>query len=139
MRKLLLLLTIAVFAVSCESLETSRKQSYEFTARANEWTRVVGNSGEVFYTCTKYFPELTISIFNTGNVIAYVREEGNVQNILPRVRHRADGPEKWTSTLDYTFGVGSITFVYTNSDFRYKPYEDFEEPGEQLIRVVLEW
>ena len=134
MKKLFLLLAVAMFAFACERGDNLEMRSYNVTVHANQWQQVT--DGPIrFFSSTVSFPEITPFIFNNGTVLAYVRDGNNKQDILPRVRHLGDGSDAWTSTIDCTIAPGSITFFYTNSDFVYQN----SEPGRQDFRVVLQW
>lgn len=58
---------------------------------------------------------------------------GRQQTPLPIVRHHKDGNYEWTTTTDYEYGVGEITFYVTSSDY------SRERPGNSLFRVSIVW
>ncbi len=107
---------------------------YDFTVDSQDW-EVIGNDTEKFFKCHFDFKELDADMCDIAIVSAYYMwdDEGKTyQSALPTVRHRADGSDRYTTTIDYDYAPGSLNFYVTNSDFFVA-----DPPETMVFRVVV--
>ncbi|MDR0874468.1 MAG: hypothetical protein LBN27_13560 [Prevotellaceae bacterium] len=140
MKKIFLLLLVAVLAAACEGptgppgrngLDAERI-IIPVTIFNTVWRESPPNES-LYYQASVPVPALTPSIRDNGTILVY-RDFGNgYQQILPFTRHKEKGNVRWTQTIDYEFTDGQINFYVTNSDFIADP------PETMYFRVVLIW
>ncbi|MCQ2250434.1 MAG: collagen-like protein [Bacteroidales bacterium] len=109
--------------------------SLDFTVESDNWQLIHGENGTAYYSYAfDNVTELNKDIFWNGIMNVYniwTDNNATYQSQLPTVRHRKDGDDYFTCTIDYDFGEKSIIFNVTNSDF----YID-EKPETMTFRVV---
>ena len=146
MKKLTLLLIIALAIVSCEGpmgpqgLNGKNGQDgagttwkiINLSVAANDWQAQVDDNGlNRYYTCSFDIPEITQFAFDEGGVFAYIKF-GTVQQVLPYVRHYENGAGLlWTETYDFDYSKGKVNFYVTLSDFAEVP------PTASSFRLVV--
>lgn len=134
MRKLFLLLAVAMFAVSCNDSPDVTGHVELISIPASSWELVTNEFGNEYYAATFNFPLLDRNVFKFGDVIAYRFVDNGATLIpLPDTRH-FETTERgiWSESVTYEYGVGTITFIVINSDFVYPT-----PPGAMNVRVVL--
>lgn len=139
MKKILILIAVAVYIVSCRGPEGP--QGYgtnwkiiDLVVSSNDWVEKTDQAGlNRYYTSHFSMPEITSNVYKDGTVLTYLVTD-NVQQNLPYVRHYENSNGNlWTQTVDYDFSVGNMNVYVTNSDFIK------EQPGTMHFRVVLMW
>lgn len=109
-------------------------ETYEVHVSASDWqyTNYTINGSPYannYFYATVNMPEITSSVFNNGEVQAYiVYDRGSSKaskHLLPYVRHyesqAANGNwSYYTETVDCTVGIGWVEFNYRASDFLYE-------------------
>lgn len=84
---------------------------------ADGWTRKSSLDMPVYYAATFNVPELTQWVYNTGTVSCEV-VFADARQPLPYVTHHANNMgQTWTRTVDFQYGVRTVTIFVTNSDF----------------------
>lgn len=84
---------------------------------ADRWTRMSSPDMPVYYAATFNVPELTQWVYNTGTLTCEV-VFSDARQPLPYVTHHAnDMGQIWTRTVDFQYGVRTVTIFVTNSDF----------------------
>jgi hypothetical protein len=149
MKKALFLLLFIPFLISCEQEpEATNWSIVNVSIQASDWTEewtvdANNNITNRFYYCTIAMPEISNFIYTQGLVQAYytwqnpLHTSDKYQQLLPCVRHYEEIQNntlfRWTTTTDYTYTPGYLTFYVTNSDFAQitPPAMDF--------RIVLMW
>ncbi len=151
MKKLLLFMFAALTLVSCEG--PAGKDGFvnfkviDLQINQSEWTysNVDDNN---YYIATFDMPEITPHIYDNGIVQVYreynTGSNNAIQTLLPQTRHKEyldENANAWgtfTETVDYEYGVGFMSIVYTASDFAYT--EDATiKPDAMHFRVVIQW
>ncbi|MCD7901752.1 MAG: hypothetical protein LUH22_18420 [Bacteroides sp.] len=158
MKKLVLLLVLAVSFMACEGPTGPRGPSgmdgrdgedgygtnwfaKSFTIQPNQW-ELIGEPGELnsYFVVDKELPELTRDIYKERAVIAYVQTGDKVKNGMPYVLHQGgvdtDGKElTWTQTYDFDYSEGWVGFYVTYSDFntQIKPVDPV------TFHIILMW
>lgn len=143
MKKLLLLLAIAIFALSAASCEGPQGPPgpgtswhiQEFTVLSADWKIERDNDGSnprFVYTFNN-FSRLTNFVYTKGNVSAF-RVTGNTQRGLPDTRPFETGTTVVDETTTFEYGVGRMTFKVYFSDF-----DTTFQPVTMDFRVVLQW
>lgn len=136
MKKLFLLLFIAILAVSCEDKEVINPQwkIVNLVVKQNDWVVNTDADGlNKFYSYQFQMPEISPVIFNSGLLSSYIVLD-NAQQSLPYVRHYEDIKGfMWTRTIDCDYAVNKMNIYVTNSDF----IDDL--PEKMNFRVVLLW
>ncbi len=147
MKKLFLLLLAVCALTSCyvEHECPENKKIIDLQINSNEWeySNIANNN---FFSATFSIPEITPNIYNNGLVQVY-REYSTgtsqaVQILLPQTRHNeVEVNGDWfffTETVDYEYGVGTLTIFYTVSDFDYELNTSFV-PESMHFRAVVQW
>ena len=143
MKKVFLLLLIAVFAASCEgpvgppgrdgrNAEPTQWEIIPVTIYDTDW-RESPMDESLYYSASVITTSLTPFIRKEGTILVYRDFKNGYQQILPYVRHKEYGRILWTQTIDYEFTDGRINFYVTNSNFVPEP------PETMYFRVVLIW
>lgn len=158
MRKIaFLLMTIAVFGLTACSGKDGRdgrdgvdgedgSGAYWFTKTVtiNEADWVLEgtepNSYDSRYSAKVAIPELSQWVYDKGAVLAYISYDGNRKIGLPSVEHFGEADEDgkdylYTTTTDFIFNKGEVTFYVTYSDFM----TGFVSPETTTFHVVLLW
>lgn len=133
MKKAFILLSIAIFAISCTTdFDDTKIKTIELKVNSNEWVENVDKDGiNLYYSSTFNVPEITSRVYSEGIVNVYITYD-NSQQILPFVRHYENKEGVlWTRTVDFDYSVGDIKIYVTNSDF----FKD--TPETMTFRVVL--
>ncbi len=154
MKKILLMMFAALALMSCEGPQGPPGRDgfvnykvIDLQINQNEWkySNIADNN---YYIATFNMPEITSYIYNNGVVSVY-REyktgtSNAIQTPLPQTRHKeyfdatANAWGFYTETVDYEYGVGFTSIVYTASDFAYT--EDATiVPDAMHFRVVIQW
>ncbi len=135
MRKAYFLLFAIITFVACEepTLDLGNKAIRYFTVSSSDWQYMDDQSGlNNYYMYSFPYSKLEQYICDEGSVQAYLKS-GEYQQALPIVRHHENSRAQWTTTTDYEYRPGEITFFVTNSDFI------DERPESMTFRVVLMW
>jgi len=137
MKKIILLCTIALLAISCTQSEPeplSTKQVIDVAVSGNEWVESTDANGlNRYYSCHISMPEINSTIFNNGSVLVYYLDN-NTQQPLPNVRHYQNTTGNyWTQTIDFDYAKGGMNIYFTASDFA------AVRPNSMNFRVVLMW
>lgn len=105
-----------------------------------------------YFSATVDVPEITEDVFDFGLVKMYrvydFDKTSATQMEMPYIRLNewcmgdvdADGYDDWafyTETVDYEFGIGTLTIFYTASDFDYEIDESFIPETMQFRCVVM--
>jgi len=134
MKKAFILLSIAIFAISCTTdFDDTKIKTIELKVNSNQWVENVDKDGiNLYYSSTFNVPEITSRVYSEGIVNVYITYGNNSQQILPFVRHNEnlDGV-LWTRTVDFDYSVGDLKIYVTNSDF----FKD--TPETMTFRVVM--
>ncbi len=112
----------------------------------NEW-EYPGYDNNNFFVGSFAMPEITSHIYNNGLVQVYREYNTGTKDarqiLLPQTRHNevqlSNG--NWafyTETVDYEYGVGTLSIFYTASDFDYELNQTFV-PEPMHFRAVLMW
>lgn len=138
MKKIFLLLAIAIFAVACEDNSGNVTNGHVelIPIAASNWVLTTNEFGNQYYAATFNFPRLNRLVFERGDVIGYrFVDDGATLIPLPDTRH-FETVERgiWSESVTYEYGIGTITFIVINSDFVYPT-----PPGAMNARVVLLW
>lgn len=159
MKKVLFLLSVALFAFSCAGTEGPRGpqgpkgdpgtpgedvasvlwEVFPVNAYKENWADYRDQNNNIYYSCTVNVPEIDDFVYESGTILVYYEmitsdalgHVSKAQQILPYTRHYDNGTDRWTRTVDYDFGEGYINFYVTNSDFKIDP------PGDMRFRVVI--
>lgn len=123
------------------------------TVKSNQWVYSNTKDGlNNYFYATVDMPEITQDVFKTGLIKMYrVWDWGSssaVQMEMPFSRHNEEywedsetdeyGWNFYTESLDYEFGVGTMTICYTLSDFYYEIDEDYVPDQMQFRCVIME-
>jgi len=133
MKKLFLVLLIPFIALSCTDDENNGTNitMINLSAKASDWK--FQNQLESYYYVTYTMPEINAWVYANAVVSVYQTLDGATQP-LPVVRHKQDSQGiKWTRTIDYDYGLKTITIYVTDSDFEKDP------PGDMTFKVALIW
>ena len=137
MKKFYLLLLPLLALMSCGNSYTYNGfsvETYDVHIDAKDWqyTDYVANGmpyANNYFYCTINMPEITSSVFNNGEVQAYIvydkRTSQASKHILPYVRHYEEQLTNgnwnyYTETVDCMYGIGWVEFNYRASDFAYE-------------------
>ncbi len=155
MKKTLLFLFATLALISCEGpMGPPGRDGFvnfkviDLQINQKEWT-YSGLADNNYYIATFDMPEITSHIYNSGIVQVY-REYNTgtsnaIQTLLPQTRHNeyfdnvANAWGTYTETVDYEYGVGFMSIVYTASDFAYTAAPADFKPDAMHFRVVLQW
>ncbi len=138
MKKLFILMAIAVFAAGCNYNDaTPDSQVVYLDAPWNDWS-FNGYEYEIEFT----MPEITRAVCDEGTVTATVVFDDGYQSEFPYVRHYqspVDPNYTWTVTINSAYTRGKMLFFAAFSDFLYDPdnHYDSYEPGDWTFRVVV--
>ncbi len=149
MKKALFLLLFIPFLLSCErDTESTNWSVVDVNILASDWNEewqvdANNNITNRYYYCTISMPEITNFVYSKGLVQAYYTYQNpsqtsdKYQQLLPSVLHKEKyvGSDlfRWTTTTDYTYTPGYLTFYVTNSDFAQ------DRPTDMSFRMVLMW
>jgi hypothetical protein len=150
MKKVLLLLSVIMFATSCQGppgrdgLDGVETYWYVkvYTVNSNQW-QLVGGVDQLnsYYKAELIIPELTRKIYEDGNIFCYMfqNQDGiEVQTLLPYhipFGENTNGNEYlWSETYAYDFTPGSVMLYVNYSDF----YTG-NRPPTVSFRVVLNY
>jgi uncharacterized protein YxeA len=153
MKKILLLLLPLLALVGCGNIYTyegSTVKSYDVHIDASDWqyTNNTANGtpyANNYFYCVVNMPEITTSVFNKGEVQAYIVYDKYTNNafkhVLPYVRHYEELLSNgiwnyYTETVDCVYGVGWIEFNYRASDFQYEDNLNID-PNAMDFTVVI--
>ncbi len=112
----------------------------------NEWG-YSGVANNNYFVASFKMPEITSHIYNNGLVQVYREYNTGAadarQILLPQTRHNEVqiNTGDWvffTETIDYEYGVGTLSIFYTASDFDYEIDQTFV-PEPMHFRAVLMW
>lgn len=138
MKKILLILIVALTTVSCVKMDDDINElnikTILLKVKEADWEEIRDNEGlNRFYSASFTIPEINRQVLSFGNLNAYVLFDGS-QQVLPYVRHyeNVEGA-MWTRTVDYEYLEGKLNIYVTNSDF----IQDF--PEEMSFRIVIIW
>ncbi len=159
MKKLLLLLVVACAFTSCYiGTEGPRGPQgppgkdglvnykiIDLQVNQNEW-KYSGYENNNFFVASFAMPEITANIYNNGLVQVYREYNTGTpdarQILLPQTRHNEVLVNNtwvfYTETVDYEYGVGTLSIFYTASDFDYEINQTFVPEGMHF-RAVLMW
>lgn len=153
MKKFLLLLLPLLSMISCGNSYTYNGftvKSYDVHVSADDWqyTNYTSNGSPYannYFYCLVNMPEITSSVFNDGEVQAYIvynkHSSQAFKHLLPYVRHYEELLDNgvwnyYTETVDCTYGVGWVEFNYRASDFAYE--DDVKiNPTDMDFTIVL--
>jgi hypothetical protein len=145
MKKILLLLMVAIAVISCEGPMGPQGPMgptgpgtdwniQDFEVKTGDWVYKSDGGLNGYYSYSFSYPKLDNFIYNNGIVLVYLESDGTYQQMLPVVFHQENGIDPpWTTTTDFDYEIGKITFYVTNSDF----YN--QRPETMLFRTVLMW
>ncbi len=153
MKKLLLFMFAALTLMSCEGPQGPPGRDgfvnykiIDLQINQNEWEYSNGANNN-FFSATFSMPEITSHIYNNGLVQVYREYNTGTsqarQILLPQTRHNevqlASGDWAFfTETVDYEYGVGTLSIFYTVSDFDYEINTSFV-PETMHFRAVIMW
>ena len=142
MKKIILFISIALLAVSCQGpVGSEGPQGYgtnwkiiNLKVAAKDWVATTDNNGlNKWYSCHFTMSEITSFVFTDGTTLTYFLDNG-IQQPLPYVQHYEDANlNLWTRTIRFDYAVGGMNLYVTNSDFANDP------PVAMNFRVVLMW
>lgn len=153
MKKLCVTLLAALLLAACtgpmgpagKDGDSTQWKVIDITVKATDWV-YSNNADNNFFSATFSVPLLTEFIYDYGLTQCYVEynkgTNNKTQQLLPSVRSyevHDNASNAWipyTQTIDYEYGVGSVTFFVTNSDFI---YDNVSSPGAMDFRLVLMW
>lgn len=153
MKKILVLMLPILALVGCGNSYTYNGftvESYDVHIDASDWqyTNYTSNGtpfANNYFYCTVNMPEITSSVFNDGEVQAYIVYDKHssqaFKHLLPYVRHYeellANGTwNYYTETVDCVYGVGWVEFNYRASDFAYEDNVNIN-PNDMDFTIVL--
>lgn len=143
MRKTILFLFCAIMALTMTSCtqrdDVNRKETIDLAVNRNEWQ---WDEAGGFYFAHFTIPRLTSQVYNYGTVTCsreYLKGYKDAyQYPLPQTQHMQliDGPNTflWTQTVDFTYGIGFVDIVVTNSDYYYE-----QVPEAMDFRLQFIW
>ena len=110
----------------------------DYSIQSHHWERVEDNNKQfLYYQVLINESELDEYVYNNAAIVAYLEYWENdytIQKALPTITNHEDNDGIfWFQTIDFDYGVNSIAFRVSNSDFR----ED--APGNMHFRVVFVW
>lgn len=135
MKKLFFLVIISFLVLSCtdDDKDGTNIQTINLSAKAGDWKWIDNDPLQPYYKVTYTMPEIYSWIYNNGVVNVYQTFSGGTQP-LPVVRHNQDNAGVlWTRTIDYEYGLKTLTIFVTDSDFQPDP------PGNMTFKVALIW
>lgn len=153
MKKFIILLFPLLALMSCGNSYTYNGftvKSYDVHIGVDDWqyTDYTNNGtpwANNYFYCAVNMPEITSSVFEDGEVQAYIvydkRTSNAFKHILPYVRHYeeqlADGAwNYYTETVDCVYGVGWVEFNYRASDFAYEDNVNIN-PTDMDFTIVI--
>lgn len=152
MKKGFLWLLLGLVLTSCNVHNTTEcdhvtKTINVFVSAADwQYTNYEGSpfNNNYFYAVVD-MPEITRSVFDRGEVTAYVVYDGNTSNackhVLPYVRHYEEQLtggtwNYYTETVDCLYGPGWVEFNYRASDFAYEDNVNINPLSMQFSIVI---
>lgn len=153
MKKFLILLLPLFALMSCGNSYTYNGftvKSYDVHIDATDWqyTNYTSNGtpfANNYFYCSVDMPEITSSVFENGEVQAYIvydkRTSNAFKHVLPYVRHYeeqlANGSwNYYTETVDCVYGIGWVEFNYRASDFAYEDNVNIN-PNDMDFTIVI--
>ncbi|MBP6609815.1 MAG: hypothetical protein KA206_01865 [Paludibacter sp.] len=133
MKKLFYLLLIPIIALSCTDDDTYESDItlINLSAKASDWK--FKDQLESYYYVSFTMPEINAWVYDNAVVSVYQTFDDATQP-LPVVMHNQDSEGvRWTRTIDYEYGLKTITIYVTDSDFEKDP------PGNMTFKVALIW
>lgn len=133
MKKLLIFILLPLLFASCTDNENDGTNitMINLAAKASDWKRQI--QAEPYYYVTYTMPEINSWVYNNGVINVFQTFSGATQP-LPVVRHNQDSQgAQWTRTIDFDYGVRTLTIYVTDSDFEEDP------PGEMTFKVAIIW
>ncbi len=132
----------------CDHSEGMRKIILDLQVDANEW-QYSNAADNNYYYATFTIPDLNAEKYNNGQISVYREyDSGTVnatQTLLPAVRHKEYVSDEatntlsfYTETIDYEYGIGTLTIFYTLSDFEYEEDAKYA-PGAMHFRLMMVW
>ncbi len=156
MKTKLFYLALCIFAIGlsscshcdCDSYKEMSKIVLDLQVDANEW-QYSNAADNNYYYATFTIPDLNAEKYNNGQISVYREyDSGTVnatQTLLPAVRHKEyvsdEATNTWsfyTETIDYEYGIGWMTIIYTASDFAYE-LDPKIAPGTMHFRLMMVW
>jgi hypothetical protein len=148
MKKLLVVLFIAVAFVSCEGpMGPQGPEGYpggtweetSFVVRPNEWLipkydgkPAIPGTPEFYYFHERSWDVMDDLAVERGIVIGYVEDFMGNYTTLPYVFHDRDVQSDWTVTTSLSFYRGGFEIQVTNSDFA-----DVPPQKDMVFRVII--
>lgn len=125
MKKLLLIISVALFAMSCQGPQGipgrdgfTYNKTVDFTVQSNDWKKMTDAGGAfIGWQYIIDMPELTKSVFERGVCIVSLWEGKNIQKPLPVVVYNETDGQKWQAQIWNDKGVGSVGVYYQEDDF----------------------
>lgn len=156
MKTKLFYLALCVFAIGlsscahcdCDSYKGMSKIVRDLQVNADEWQ--YSNAANNNYYYAKFtIKELDAEKYNDGKITVYREYDTGTdqatQTLLPSIRHKeyvSDETTKtwsfYTETIDYEYGIGTLTIFYTVSDFAYE-VDPKIAPEAMHFRLVIVW
>lgn len=135
-KKLLLLLTIAIFAISCTTEEyyTEPINSYSKSFTIDKWK---WHPTELYFYWDVEIPELTSFVYNNGSITTYYLariDDANVAYPLPYDYYMNDKGIKWAEHYTCEISPGWVRFV-----FQYDDLEDSPIPPALDFKINMMW
>lgn len=156
MKTKLFYLALCVFAIGlsscahcdCDSYKGMSKIVRDLQVNADEWQ--YSNAANNNYYYAKFtIKELDAEKYNDGKITVYREYDTGTdqatQTLLPSIRHKEYVSDETTSTwsfytetIDYEYGIGTLTIFYTVSDFAYE-VDTKIAPEAMHFRLVIVW
>jgi hypothetical protein len=138
MRRLLLLVVLALSMASCEFYDNGSDMTVvRQTAYADRWTLNNRNLPNAYFSYTFEVPEITDAVVHHGTVQVYCITNASplVQVPLPYTLNcQANDYSTWLRTIDYEYEPGYLTVFFTNSNHLYSVENS---PWDIPFRVVV--
>lgn len=146
MKKLLMLMSIALFAFGCTGPrgpqgpqgpagEGFTKFTYEFKLLSQDWrkdTDPAGNFIGWWYEIS--LPELTRFVYEEGIYNTYLWD-GNIQVPLPVIVYNETDSQLWEKKISCDYAIGSVAVYYQENDFT----NEDRRPEDMVFRIHLVW
>ena len=141
MKKLLLSVTAALIAMSCQGPVGPAGEGMnwfirDYTVSSSSWQQ-----GDVMYYFEQNIPQLDQFVYDDGSTTVYMYAQAtgdpgsNIQTPLPCAVYYAQDDYLWTMNVTYDYSPGLITFCVIPSDF----IVNSDLPPTMKFRVVLQW
>ena len=153
MKKFLILIVPLLTLMSCGNSYiyngfTVKNYNVHIDAADWQYTNYTSNGtpyANNYFYCTVDMPEITSSVFDDGEVQAYIvydkRTSNAFKHLLPYVRHYeeqlANGTwNYYTETVDCVYGIGWVEFNNRASDFAYEDNVNIN-PNDMDFTIVV--